>query len=135
MWKRGAFRVQTNLLETFFLRSDITGDIMSPKKLKKLRKKIAELRRRGGISAGELEAIAQKLGRKRHKRGKEPTWVSEILLDSFPISIPSHGSDLNRFTARAILDQLEQDVDAIEDFYATQSQSGANKENEDEPIN
>lgn len=109
---------------------------MTPKKLKKLRKKIADIRRRGGISAGELERIAQKLGRKRHKRGKEPNWVSSILLDSFPISIPSHGDDLNKFTARGILDQLEQDVDAIEDLYAIPTQSNvAKKESEDEQVN
>lgn len=134
LWKPGALRIQTDLLDTFSLHSDITGDTMSPKKLKKLRKKIEALRRRGGISTGELEAIAQKLGRKRHKRGKEPNWVSEILLDSFPISIPGHGS-LNKFTARNILDRLEQDVDAIEEFYAAKVHPNANKEDDDEPIN
>jgi hypothetical protein len=121
--------------QTFFLHSDITGDIMSPKKLKKVRKKIEELRRRGGVSTGEIEAIAQKLGRNRHKRGKEPCWISTILLDSTPISIPSHCTDLNRFTARTILDRLEQDVDDIEAFLSSQTPTSTSEEIDDEPIN
>jgi len=58
--------------------------------------------------------LAKSLRRYRHKRGKEPTWVSEVLTDAPPISIPDHPGDLNKYTARSILDQLELDVIALE---------------------
>lgn len=86
---------------------------MDRKKLKKLRRDIDSFRRRGGINSRELEALARALGRKRHPRGSEPVWVSE-LVGSHPISIPNHLTDLNRFTARNILDQLEADIDRLE---------------------
>jgi hypothetical protein len=34
-----------------------------------------------------------------------------------PLSIPSHSRQLNRYTAKAILDQLEEDLDALEKLY------------------
>jgi hypothetical protein len=86
---------------------------MNPKKLKKLRRDIDNFLRRGGINSRELEALARALGRKRHPRGSDPAWVSE-LAGSHPISIPNHPTDLNRFTARNILDQLEADIDRLE---------------------
>ncbi len=86
---------------------------MNPKKLAKLRREIEGLRRKGGIKGRELRRIAQAVGRKLGQRGKEPTWVSEQFPDR-PLSIPGHPGDLNRNTAGAILDQLEQDLDEIE---------------------
>ena len=48
-------------------------------------------------------------------RGKHPTWVSQVLSDAPPLSIPDHGGrDLNRHTAEVILDQLETDLDRLE---------------------
>ena len=93
---------------------DIACDIMHQKKIKHLRRKIAGLRRAGGIRSRELERLAVQLGRRRHKSGKESTWISEILPGARPLSIPSHPGDLNRFTARTILDHLESDLDVIE---------------------
>jgi hypothetical protein len=65
-----------------------------------------------------LEAVAGAVGRVRDPRGKEPTWVSEELPSRPPLSIPGHPRDLNKFTARSILDQLEEDVDELESKYA-----------------
>ena len=94
---------------------DIIYDIMDRKKLLKLSRKLDGFRKRGGIKAKKLEGLAKAVGRKEHKRGKEPTWVSAVLPNRVPISIPSHGSkDLNRFTARKILDELEEDIDQLE---------------------
>jgi hypothetical protein len=87
---------------------------MERTKLKKLRQQIDILRRRGGIKPRELEAVAKALGRKLRPRGKEPMWVTDRA-GSRPISIPHH-TDLNRFTAQNILDQLEADIDEIEGY-------------------
>ena len=87
---------------------------MDKKKIARLRRRVEELRRRGGVHASELERLASAVGRKRYPRGKEPTWVSSLLPNARPLSIPSHPGDLNRFTVRAILDQLEADIDALD---------------------
>jgi hypothetical protein len=101
---------------------------MNRKKLKKLRQQIDILRRHGGVKTRELEELAKALGRKRHKRGNEPTWVSEELRGSYPISIPSHTTDLNKFTARNILNQLESDLDELEEIYAHEEQEDPDDE-------
>lgn len=84
-----------------------------PKKVAKLREKIDELRRRGGIRPSELESLAKACGRIRHKRGREPNWVNQDYRQLRPLSIPRH-RELNKFTAQSILDQLEIDLDTIE---------------------
>ncbi len=85
---------------------------MSAKKLKKLRRDIEKLRRKGDIKERELRSLAEGVGRKRGTRGKEPTWVSEQFSDR-PLSIPSQRV-VNKWTALGILDDLEQDLDEIE---------------------
>jgi len=98
--------------------SDIIDDIMGLglAKIRKLRSEIETLRRRGGVKSAELESLAQRLGRTRAKRGKEPTWVNEELPEMRPLSIPNHPGDLNRFTAKSILDHLEADLDRYEEI-------------------
>ncbi|MCX6000410.1 MAG: hypothetical protein NTU41_12745 [Chloroflexi bacterium] len=89
---------------------------MDKQKLNRITEKIQACRKRGGIRAAELESIARELGRAPSKRGKEPTWVNERFRDLRPLSIPRHGSrDLNRYTAGAILDQLELDLERWEE--------------------
>jgi len=66
------------------------------------------------VRPAELESLAESLGRTRLKRGKHPTWVNRLLPTARPVSIPSHTGDLNRFTARTILDQLEEDLEMLE---------------------
>jgi hypothetical protein len=88
---------------------------MNAKKIAELRKKIDRLRQKGGIKSSELETLAKRFGKVRHKRGSEPNWVDEEHPNLRPLSIPHHGKELNRFTAQSILDQLESDLDALED--------------------
>jgi len=97
------------------------GDIvMSFAKIRKLRSVIEALRNKGWVKTAELEILARRLGRRRAKRGKEPTWISDALPDRRPVSIPSHPGDVNRFTARSILDQLEGDLDLYEELLQSQ---------------
>jgi hypothetical protein len=95
--------------------------MLSLAKIQKLRAQIELLRGRGGIKSAELEALARRLGRKRANMGKEPTWVSEELPERRPVSIPNHPRDLNRYTARGILDQLEGDLDRYEELLLSQN--------------
>jgi hypothetical protein len=90
---------------------------MNPARLPRIRSRIEALRRQGGVKGRELESVAKAVGRRRHPRGKEPTWVSDELPSRPPLSIPGHPRDLNRITARTILDQLEEDVDELEIKY------------------
>ena len=85
-------------------------------KLRKLRSEIEAFRRKGGVKSAELEKLARRLNRRPAKRGKEPTWVNEALPERHPVSIPHHPGDLNRFTVKAILDQLEADLDRYEEL-------------------
>lgn len=86
-------------------------------RLNKLRIRVEELRKKGGIGSSELESLAKALGRVQNKRGKEPTWVNQTFPDLRPLRIPRHGSkDLNKYTANAILDQLELDIDKFEEL-------------------
>jgi HicA toxin of bacterial toxin-antitoxin, len=99
------------------LHDDIIFDIMNREKLNKLRQKVEELRKKGGIGYSELESLARALGRVPSKRGKHQTWVNKIFPDLRPLSIPRHGSkDLNKYTASQILDQIELDIDNYEEF-------------------
>jgi hypothetical protein len=84
------------------------------------RKKLAELRAEHEAMRGvpqkpsALVSLAERLGRKREDRGKEPTWVSDFEIP--PLSIPQHGksSDLKKGTQHSILNQLEDDLIAWE---------------------
>jgi len=51
---------------------------MDKKKIARLRRRLEELRRRGGVRASELEPLAIAVGRRRHPRGKESTWVNTV---------------------------------------------------------
>lgn len=88
---------------------------MTRTKIAKLRNEWKSLRRKGGVKSSELQSLARKLRRKRHDRGKEPTWISQCFPDLRPISIPDHPGDLNKFTAAGILGQLEEDLERFEE--------------------
>lgn len=89
---------------------------MNPRKLNKIKQKIDGFRNRGGVKSSELESLAKRLGRDKSDRGKEPTWVNKQFPYLRPLSIPHHGSsDLHKFTARGILDQLEEDIEKWEE--------------------
>ena len=90
---------------------------MNHRKLNKIKQDIDGFRTRGGIRSSELESLAKRLGRDKSDRGKEPTWVNKQFPYLRPLSIPHHGSrDLNKFTARGILAQLEEDVEQWEEL-------------------
>jgi hypothetical protein len=93
---------------------------MTRKKLQRLKQRLAMLRQRpANIRSAELQSLARALGRVRNtSRGKEPTFVSRLLPNSRPISIPDHPGSLKRFTAGNILDALEQDIFALEEMLA-----------------
>jgi hypothetical protein len=102
--------VETEALDA----DDIIGDIMDPRKLEKLRRELEGMRRRSrSIKPSELEVLAQRLGRSRVKRGKEPTYERSGS-GWFPLTIPSHPGTLAVGTACSILDQLEEDIDRLE---------------------
>ena len=85
---------------------------MNKKKLKKLRTRLGDLRARPrSIKSSELIRLARSLGRKRFNRGKEPTFINELLPKSRPLSIPNHPGTLKIGTAMNILDELEKDID------------------------
>ena len=86
---------------------------MNRRKLDKLKREL-EQRRRSPQKAIALQSLAQRLGRKRVKRGKEPMWESPFI-ELYALSIPDHGGrDLAPGTKNSILNQLEGDILAWE---------------------
>ena len=77
------------------------------RQLDKLRNKINNITRR------ELETFARSLSRRPKKRGKEKNFVSDLLPDKPPISIP-HQAKPYKTTANNILDALEGDIFDLE---------------------
>jgi hypothetical protein len=70
----------------------------------------------GSLRSREIAAFAQKLGRKRHNRGKEPTYVSTLLEWRHPISIPNHPGDMGKGLAIKILNDLRDDLDELREI-------------------
>ena len=83
---------------------------MTHKQLIRLQAKIDALREQGSVKPAELESIATSLQRSTSGSGKHPMWKSNALPSRPPLSIPNHSKELNRFTARQILEQLEEDI-------------------------
>lgn len=91
---------------------------MSAKRLRRLRQALEGLRRAiANMPSRKVENFARALGRRRAKRGSEPTWISDLLPNSRPLSIPHHSKNLKRGTATNILDQLERDLVELEAMY------------------
>jgi hypothetical protein len=85
---------------------------MDRRKLEKLRFEFEAMK--GSPQKGsDIASLAQRLGRKRVNRGKEPSFESDF--DIPVLTIPMHGSkDLKRGTQKNILMQLEDDFIAWE---------------------
>ncbi len=66
----------------------------------------------GSAKSRELASLAQSIGRSRHKRGKEPTFVMN---GRPPLTIPHHRR-ISKYTVANILDQLEEDLDYLEEM-------------------
>jgi hypothetical protein len=87
------------------------GGIINKQKLRRLRRRIAELRNaKHNIRPSDLISLANSLGRQLAKRGKHPTYVSVLIPGSNPLSIPGHPT-IKTITAMSILDDLEVDID------------------------
>ncbi len=83
---------------------------MNRKKLNKLWRQIEGMRKTSP-KAFEIQKLAKQMGRKKVKRGKEPTWESREFQDLRPLSIPDHGGkDLSPGVKNSILNQLEDDL-------------------------
>lgn len=109
--------VASALLFTKFY--DIAYSTMDARKLARIRGEI-EAARRKPQKQDDLIRLAERLGRVRFKRGKEPTWVTH-LRGLFPLSIPhAKGGDLKPKTKNSILNQLEGDVLAWEEILQEQ---------------
>jgi hypothetical protein len=96
----------------------ITSNIMSPKSLQKIRKKLQEMYKSPqNRKSSDFISIASQLGRVRDNRGKEPTYVrSHNPALSPPLSIPNHSREMKPGTARSIIEALLNDVDEWESF-------------------
>lgn len=104
--------------------------VFDRRRLEKLRSDIASARR-SSKRAADLEALAKQLGRSKVKRGKEPTWESDEFVGLVPISIPHHGGkDIARGTKNSILDQLEDDLIAWEEYLDEQDDTSDNANDE-----
>src|SRR5579864_152353 len=87
--------------------------IITPQKLARLRREIDGLRAaKHNIKPDDLTSLARRLGRKPVKRGKHPTWQSELIPTANPLSIPGHPT-IKATTAMSILDELEADIDRL----------------------
>jgi hypothetical protein len=83
---------------------------MNRKKLNKLRLAVERLRL-SSPKAFEIQKLAKQLGRRRVKRGSEPTWESQEFLTLNVLSIPDHGGkDLSPGVRNSVLTQLEDDL-------------------------
>jgi len=88
---------------------------MTRDKIRKYRRQIEKLRRKGGVSWKEMVSLARKIGRVPDtSRGKEPTYTSIHLPRSRPITIPHHEKDLTPGVKSNVLDDLERDLDELE---------------------
>jgi hypothetical protein len=105
---------------------------MTPRKLQKLKLQLASLRR-SQAKARDLESLASKLGRKKVKRGSEPTWESQVFTHLYPLSIPHHGGkDIPIGTRRSIIDHLQEDVFAWEARLNEEEEDGESDDGEAE---
>ena len=93
---------------------------MNKKTLERAKRKINRLRG-NDVPSIKLENIAESIGRTKKSRGSY-TWVSKLLPDSRPISIPHHGKPVTRFTAEGILDDFERDIFDLEEKLEKQNE-------------
>lgn len=88
---------------------------MNRKRLERIKQLHEALRHNKGIKSKKLQNLARSLGRKLDNRGKEPNWINPNFQDLRPVSIPNHSVDMKRFTAKSVLDSLEEDIEHWED--------------------
>jgi hypothetical protein len=97
------------------------GGIITVAKLKRLRRELEALRAaKHNIRPADLVSLAKKLGRRLDNRGKHPMYVSDLLQNSKPISIPGHPT-IKSYTAVSILDDLEVDLVKLVEMIETEA--------------
>ena len=95
---------------------------MKASKLAKIQREMRDLKR-APQKARVLESLAFSLGRRIDNRGKEPTWVSDQFPALRPLSIPHHGGkDLSKGVLKSVLESLEEDVAAWEEWLEDQEE-------------
>jgi hypothetical protein len=94
---------------------------MDFKRLNTLKRRHVALRKGADITRRALVSLAKSFGRKPSPRGKEPTYVSEFFALR-PLAIPSHRI-IKEYTAKSILDQLEEDIFQWEEYLKKGSQT------------
>lgn len=89
---------------------------MTPHKLRKIKAALEDIQASPkGVNYKELISFANKLGRTKSNRGKEPTYVREDAPElSPPLSIPKHPGDMKVGTVLSIVETLLNDVDEWE---------------------
>jgi hypothetical protein len=83
---------------------------MDARQLAKIASELKALRKRGSVTAGELESLATSLGRTRRAgSGSHGQWLSAFP-GVRPVTIARHTGDLKVGTKRAIIAALEEDL-------------------------
>jgi hypothetical protein len=107
---------------------------MNRSRLRKIERELIELSRAPrGKKAAVFISVAQKLGRVRVNRGKEPTYERRIdPVFKFPLTIPNHPGDMKPGTARSIIDVLLGDVDKWKEWLEQNDEVQADTDADDD---
>jgi len=86
---------------------------MTPEQIEECRRELANLRRHpANIQRSDLENLALRMGYVlKPKKGGQPVYTKP---GCWPVTIPSHGNKLNKFTVTGILDRLDEEIDRLE---------------------
>jgi hypothetical protein len=83
---------------------------MDARQLAKMEAELKALRKRGSVTAGDLESLAASLGRtRRDASGSHGQWLSAFP-GVRPVTIARHTGDLKIGTKKAIIAALEEDL-------------------------
>jgi len=101
---------------------------MDSKKLNTLKRRHVALRNGADITRRALVSLAKSLGRRLAPRGKHPIYVNEFFRLN-PLPIPSHRI-IPEYTAKSILDQLEEDIFQWEEYLRKELEAKKSKDKE-----
>jgi hypothetical protein len=99
---------------------------MTLKKIRELRRRIAELRGQAQVPSRVLENLAKAAGRELRQGGKHPMF---ILHGRPPLAIPHHSRPIKKLTKESILTQIEGDLAVQEEelWNEAQQRNGGRK--------
>ena len=92
---------------------------MTPEKLRKIREQLQLMNPSQQIMPEALVSCALRLGREPFGQDAEPVYVRTSDPKFGPISIPTNGHPVRRKVAQRLLDQLNDDADAWEQYLLT----------------